>query len=177
DSKTSIPLPTPQVGVVIMAGGALMTGRISAEQVTQFVMYADWMAYNMWCAGDHWATLMDSIGACHRVFQLLDLPNPEQLNKGHGRVLLSLSGKLEFRNLSFRYPTRPEALVLEDINLTIQPGELVALVGHNGSGKSTLLRLLQRLYEPSEGQVLIDDVPLPEIDIAWLRSHIGVVSQ
>ncbi|CAI5932026.1 unnamed protein product [Closterium sp. NIES-64] len=277
---------TSMVAVVIMAGGALTTGRISAEQVTQFVMYADWMAYNMWCAGGHWATLMDSIGACHRVFQLLDLPHPEQLNQGHGecactdwmaynmwcagghwatlmdsigachrvfqlldlphpeqlatqgrgecectgigvrsmacagdhwatlmdsigachqvfqlldlpnpkhvtqghdecacvhgsqgRVLPSLSGKLEFRDLSFRYPTRPEALVLEGISLTIQPGELVALVGHNGSGKSTLLRLLQRLYEPTEGQVLIDDVPLPEVDIAWLRSHIGVVSQ
>ncbi|GJP69102.1 hypothetical protein CLOP_g25730, partial [Closterium sp. NIES-67] len=66
---------------------------------------------------------------------------------------------------------------LDGFNLTIHPGERVALVGRNGSGKSTLLALLQRLYDPTEGQVLIDGVPLPEMDIAWLRRHIGVVSQ
>ncbi|CAI5471108.1 unnamed protein product [Closterium sp. Yama58-4] len=166
-----------QVLALIMGGGAVMGGRITAEQLTQFILYAEWVVHATWWVGDHWASLMDSVGACHRVFQLLDLPPSEQLIQNHGRVLPSLRGKLEFRNLSFRYPTRPEAPVLDHINLTIQPGELVALVGLSGSGKSTLVGLLQRLYEPSEGQVLIDDVPLPEIDIAWLRSHIGVVSQ
>ncbi|GJP32905.1 hypothetical protein CLOM_g17490 [Closterium sp. NIES-68] len=166
-----------QVLALIMGGGAVMAGRITAEQLTQFILYAEWVVHATWWVGDHWASLMDSVGACHRVFQLLDLPPSEQLTQGNGRVLPSLMGKLEFRNLSFRYPTRPEAPVLDHINLTIQPGELVALVGLSGSGKSTLVGLLQRLYEPTEGQVLIDDVPLPEIDIAWLRSHIGVVSQ
>ncbi|CAI5958779.1 unnamed protein product [Closterium sp. NIES-65] len=166
-----------QVLALIMGGGAVMAGRITAEQLTQFILYAEWVVHATWWVGDHWASLMDSVGACHRVFQLLDLPPSEQLTQNHGRVLPSLKGKLEFRNLSFRYPTRPEAPVLDHINLTIQPGELVALVGLSGSGKSTLVGLLQRLYEPTEGQVLIDDVPLPEIDIAWLRSHIGVVSQ
>ncbi|CAI5470802.1 unnamed protein product [Closterium sp. Yama58-4] len=166
-----------QVLALIMGGGAVMAGRITAEQLTQFILYAEWVVHATWWVGDHWASLMDSVGACHRVFQLLDLPPSEQLTQNHGRVLPSLSGKLEFRNLSFRYPTRPEAPVLDHINLTIHPGELVALVGLSGSGKSTLVGLLQRLYEPTEGQVLIDDVPLPEIDIAWLRSHIGVVSQ
>ncbi|CAI5489487.1 unnamed protein product [Closterium sp. Naga37s-1] len=168
---------TTQVLALIMGGGAVMAGRITAEQLTQFILYAEWVVHATWWVGDHWASLMDSVGACHRVFQLLDLPPSEQLTQNHGRVLPSLKGKLEFRNLSFRYPTRPEAPVLDHINLTIQPGELVALVGLSGSGKSTLVGLLQRLYEPTEGQVLIDDVPLPEIDIAWLRSHIGVVSQ
>ncbi|CAI5534552.1 unnamed protein product [Closterium sp. Naga37s-1] len=166
-----------QVLALIMGGSAVMAGRITAEQLTQFILYAEWVVHATWWVGDHWASLMDSVGACHRVFQLLDLPPSEQLTQSHGRVLPSLSGKLEFRNLSFRYPTRPEAPVLDHINLTIHPGELVALVGLSGSGKSTLVGLLQRLYEPTEGQVLIDDVPLPEIDIAWLRSHIGVVSQ
>ncbi|CAI7791939.1 unnamed protein product [Closterium sp. NIES-54] len=91
-----------------MGGGAVMAGRITAEQLTQFILYAEWVVHATWWVGDHWASLMDSVGACHRVFQLLDLPPSEQLTQNHGQVLPSLNGKLEFRNLSFRYPTRPE---------------------------------------------------------------------
>jgi ATP-binding cassette subfamily B protein len=83
---------------------------------------------------------------------------------------------IEFRNVSFKYPNRPEA-VLKNVNLFIRPGEKVALVGSNGAGKTTLIKLLTRLYDPSEGQILLDGVDLREYDLNELRDSIGVIFQ
>jgi ATP-binding cassette, subfamily B, bacterial HlyB/CyaB len=85
-------------------------------------------------------------------------------------------GAIEFRHVSFRYrPGAPEAL--KDISLSIRAGETIGVVGPSGSGKSTLTKLIQRLYLPSEGQVLLDGEDLSHVEPAWLRSHIGVVLQ
>ena len=85
-------------------------------------------------------------------------------------------GAIEFRRVGFRYrPGAPE--VLKDISLAIRPGETIGIVGPSGSGKSTLTKLIQRLYLPNEGQVLLDGADLDHVDPAWLRSHIGVVLQ
>jgi subfamily B ATP-binding cassette protein HlyB/CyaB len=85
-------------------------------------------------------------------------------------------GAIEFRRVGFRYrPGSPE--VLKDISLVIRPGETIGIVGPSGSGKSTLTKLVQRLYLPNEGQVLLDGADLNHVDPAWLRSHIGVVLQ
>jgi len=83
---------------------------------------------------------------------------------------------IEFRNVSFRYPGS-EALVLRDISLHIHPGERIALVGLNGAGKTTLIKLLTRLYDPTEGQILIDGVDLREYDLASLHQRFGVIFQ
>ncbi|CAI7870017.1 unnamed protein product, partial [Closterium sp. NIES-54] len=141
-----------QVLAIIMGGSAVMSGAITAEQLTQFILYAEWVVHATWWVGDHWASLMDSLGACSRVFQLLDLPSSPQLAQTKGLQMPWLQGKIEFRDVSFRYPTRPEASVLSHVNLTINPGELVALVGLSGSGKSTLVGLLQQHYEPTQGE-------------------------
>ncbi|GJP86855.1 hypothetical protein CLOP_g16829, partial [Closterium sp. NIES-67] len=166
-----------QVLALIMGGSAVMSGAITAEQLTQFILYAEWVVHATWWVGDHWASLMDSLGACSRVFQLLDLPRSQQLSQEKGVRMPWLQGKIDFQNVSFRYPTRPEVPVLSHINLTINPGELVALVGLSGSGKSTLVGLLQQHYEPTEGEILIDGVPLKEVDTKWFRGQMGVVSQ
>lgn len=83
---------------------------------------------------------------------------------------------IEFRNVSFRYPGR-EAWALHDVNLTITPGEKIALVGANGAGKTTLIKLLTRLYDPTEGQILLDGVDLRDYDLNELRAKIGVIFQ
>jgi len=83
---------------------------------------------------------------------------------------------IEFRNVSFKYPNRPEA-VLKNVNLFMRPGEKIALVGSNGAGKTTLIKLLTRLYDPSEGQILLDGVDLREYDLNDLRDSIGVIFQ
>ncbi|KYN10498.1 Multidrug resistance protein like protein 49 [Trachymyrmex cornetzi] len=94
-----------------------------------------------------------------------------------GRRLDSVNGEIEFRNIAFRYPARKDVKVLQALNLKINRGETVALVGESGCGKSTCIQLIQRLYDPLNGQVLLDGVDVSTLNVQWLRSHIGVVGQ
>jgi ATP-binding cassette, subfamily B (MDR/TAP), member 1 len=89
----------------------------------------------------------------------------------------AVAGKLEFRDVHFSYPSRPTEPVLRGLNLVVEPGETVALVGSSGSGKSTTVALLERFYDPAAGEVLLDGVPLTRLHPAWLRSQEGIVSQ
>ena len=88
----------------------------------------------------------------------------------------TLRGGIEFRDVGFRYPDS-DAWALRGVNLIIRPGEKVALVGHNGAGKTTLIKLLSRLYDPTEGAILIDGIDLREVDPLELRQRIGVIFQ
>lgn len=100
-----------------------------------------------------------------------------QMISGQGRTVpRPIVQGIEFRNVSFRYPDREE-WALRGINLTVRPGEKIALVGANGAGKTTLIKLLTRLYDPTEGQILLDGVDLREYDLEDLRQCIGVIFQ
>ncbi|KAL3656242.1 hypothetical protein V7S43_018896 [Phytophthora oleae] len=89
----------------------------------------------------------------------------------------TLEGKIEFKNVTFRYPTRPEVTVLRNYNLTIEAGQTVAFCGPSGGGKSTGVSLIERFYDPIEGQVLLDGVDTRDLNLNWLRSQIGLVGQ
>lgn len=86
-------------------------------------------------------------------------------------------GRIEFRNVHSRYPARPDRVVLQGLNLTIQPGTVCALVGESGGGKSSIVKLIQALYEPYEGQVCIDGTSVTELSHDWLSRNVAVVSQ
>ncbi|HEX7228487.1 MAG TPA: ABC transporter ATP-binding protein [Candidatus Binatia bacterium] len=102
---------------------------------------------------------------------------PRMQMPGQGRKLsLPLRGGIEFREVGFRYPDNEE-WALRGVNLVIRPGEKIALVGHNGAGKTTLIKLLSRLYDPTEGSVLIDDVDIRDLDPLELQQRIGVIFQ
>jgi ATP-binding cassette subfamily B (MDR/TAP) protein 1 len=88
-----------------------------------------------------------------------------------------LEGKLEFKNVSFRYPTRPEITVLRNYNLTIEAGQTVAFCGPSGGGKSTIISLIERFYDPVVGEVLLDGHNTKALNLNWLRSQIGLVGQ
>ena len=89
----------------------------------------------------------------------------------------AISGKVEFRNVSFAYPDAGEEKVLHNINLTIQPGETIGILGATGCGKSTMVNLIPRFYDVTEGQVLIDDVDVREYDLTVLRDKVGIALQ
>ena len=84
---------------------------------------------------------------------------------------------IEFKNLSFAYPTRPEIEVLKNVSFTVKAGEKVALVGPSGSGKSSLMALLERFYEPTGGKILVNDHDLRDRGLAWYQSNLGIVLQ
>ena len=94
-----------------------------------------------------------------------------------GIVLPDIRGRIEFKNVSFSYPQRPEAPVLKDMSFTVEPGKTLALVGQSGSGKSTVIALLERLYAPSSGNVLVDGVDVSSFGLNFYRQRVAVVSQ
>ncbi|KAL5961878.1 ATP-dependent translocase ABCB1 [Taenia solium] len=114
--------------------------------------------------------------AAASIFKIIDrIPAIDVM--GQGVTMDSFSGKIEFKNVSFSYPARPDVQVLKNFSLTVNPGETVAIVGPSGSGKSTTVQLIQRFYDAIHGSILLDGVDIRDLNVAWLRRQLGVVSQ
>lgn len=94
-----------------------------------------------------------------------------------GDLRFPITGNVTFNHVTFAYPTRPDVPIFSDLTFSLRSGECVAIVGPSGSGKSTVAALLQRLYEPSSGDILFDKHALGSCDVRWLRDHVAVVSQ
>ncbi|MFD2111470.1 lipid A export permease/ATP-binding protein MsbA [Thiorhodococcus fuscus] len=119
------------------------------------------------------AQLQRGIVAAESLFELLDAE--EEDDRGT-RVLERAAGRIEYRNVSHCY-SEDKAPAVTDLNLIVEPGEKIALVGHSGSGKSTMASLLPRFYDPTTGEILIDDIPIRDLTLASLRDQISLVSQ
>jgi ABC transporter fused permease/ATP-binding protein len=164
------------IAVVLGYGGLLVAaGELTAGTLTAFLVYTLLIAMGLGTLADIWAEAMRSLGAAERVLDLSDRVAAMPISGG--RVLGQVEGRVAFEGVRFRYPARPEAEVLQGIDLEVAPGEAVALVGPSGAGKSTLGSLLVRLYDPDGGRIALDGVDLRELDPAWLRRLVGVVSQ
>ncbi|EHB16584.1 Multidrug resistance protein 1 [Heterocephalus glaber] len=116
-------------------------------------------------------------GAAYEIFKIVDNEPCIDSFSTNGHKPDNIKGNLEFRNIHFSYPSRKEVKILKGLNLKVQSGQTVALVGNSGCGKSTTVQLLQRLYDPSEGTVTIDGQDIRTINVRYLREIIGVVSQ
>ena len=152
---------------VIHTGGALSIGTLVA-----FISYAS-MFYG---PVNFFANLNDSyqhaLSSAERVLDILDAE--EEADRGHGSCP-KMRGKVEFRHVNFSFDRTK--MTLSDINLTIEPGDIVGIVGTTGSGKSTLVNLLMRFYDGYEGDILVDGVNIQDIDLSYYRSQIGYVQQ
>jgi ATP-binding cassette subfamily B (MDR/TAP) protein 1 len=115
--------------------------------------------------------------AGQKIFAAIDRKSPMDPNSDEGLKLESLEGRIELRNVRHIYPSRPEVVVMEDINLIIPAGKQTALVGTSGSGKSTIVGLVERFYDPVGGEVLLDGHKIQDINLHWLRQNISLVSQ
>jgi len=118
---------------------------------------------------------LSAVGASERIFELMDR-KPLIPTQG-GEIRSDFQGHIELRNVSFSYPSRPDTQVIHNINLEVQPGQVVALVGPSGGGKSTLVSLLERFYDPNSGEITLDGKNIKTLDPTWIHSHIGLVSQ
>ncbi|PYH96469.1 putative ATP-binding cassette transporter [Aspergillus ellipticus CBS 707.79] len=121
--------------------------------------------------------VLQANGAAGRVYAVIDRVSPIDPSEKTGKVYDRIGGEIRFEDVSFAYPTRPERRALDKVSFRVPVGHIVALVGPSGSGKSTVFSLLERLYLPLGGRVLMDGEPIDEMNVAWLRSQIGYVGQ
>jgi ATP-binding cassette subfamily B protein len=164
---------------LVMWQGAIdvQSGRISGGTIFAFVVAGLIVGGAFGALTEVYGDLLRASGAAGRLAELL-AEEPEIKAPAAPRALpLPPRGGLEFRNVTFRYPTRREVSALHDFSLAVRPGETVAVVGPSGAGKSTLFQLALRFYDPEAGTILLDGVPLPEADPADVRARTSLVPQ
>jgi ATP-binding cassette subfamily B protein len=166
------------VGLLLWIGGKdLMAHRITAGQLTAFLFYAVLAASAIGALAEFHSDLQRAAGAAERLLELMQT-EPGIKPPADPRPLPSPAvGSLAFERVTFVYPARPDRSALHEFSLAVKPGETVALVGPSGAGKTTVFQLLYRFYDPQQGRVLIDGVPLPEADPAAFRARMALVPQ
>ena len=165
--------------VVILWVGShdVLTGSISPGRLGQFVLYAAFAASALGQLSEVWGEVSAASGAAERLFEILRVKS--QISAPASPVALPqpARGDVGFENVGFAYPTRPDALAVDGVSLSVKAGEKVAIVGPSGAGKSTLFHLLLRFYDPASGTIALDGVPIRSADPRELRSRIALVPQ
>jgi ATP-binding cassette subfamily B protein len=166
------------LGIMIWVGGQdVINGRMSAGELTAFVAYAVLVASAVGAISQVISELQRAAGALERLLELLEADNEITAPPHPKHLDGEFKGLLEIDALRFCYPTRPETPALDELTLTVKPGESVALVGPSGAGKTTLFDLVLRFYDPQSGCIRLDGIDIRDLDPQELRSHIAIVSQ
>lgn len=155
----------------------VIAGTMSAGTLGQFVLYAVILAGSMGALTEVWAELQRAGGGMARVEELISEKPAIAAPPQAASLPVPVRGELRFENVTFHYPSRPDAPALQNFCLHVKPGETVALVGPSGAGKSTVLQLLLRFYDPEHGVVTLDGLDLRTLDPGALREQIALVPQ
>ncbi|HSJ41219.1 MAG TPA: ATP-binding cassette domain-containing protein, partial [Xanthobacteraceae bacterium] len=165
--------------VVVLWVGAqdVLVGSITPGRLGQFVLYAVFAAGGLGELSQVWGEIAQASGAAERLFEILDVE--PQIKAPARPVVLPMpaSGAVEFSDVNFAYPGRPNVPVLDRLSFRVAPGEKLALVGPSGAGKSTIFQLILRFYDPVSGNISMDGVRLTDADPAALRARIALVPQ
>jgi ATP-binding cassette subfamily B protein len=165
------------VGLVLWVGGMdVIAGQISGGELAAFVFYSVIVGSAVGSISEVLGELQRAAGAAERTVELLSAPS-QIVSPAHPKSLLNVSGHIEIEQLCFAYPSRPDVLALNNLSLTIKPGEMLALVGPSGAGKSTLLDLLLRFYDPQFGCIKLEGIDIRRLEITALRASFALVSQ
>lgn len=178
--KNELSAPLSEVlGVIIIAvilyygGNLVFLGKLEPEAFMGFLVFYASLIQPAKNFSNGITSLQKGTIAAERIFSVVDI-QPDIQSKPNAPVLKTFESNITFKNVSFAYETEK---VLKNINLTIEKGKTLALVGPSGGGKSTLADLVPRFYDPTEGEVLIDGNSLKDYDLESIRQHIGVVTQ
>ncbi|XVF03975.1 hypothetical protein REPUB_Repub05bG0040400 [Reevesia pubescens] len=169
---------TASTALAYWYGGRLLTeGSISPEHLFQAFLVLLFTAYVIAEAGSMTNDLSKGSNAIRSVFGILDRKSEIDPNSWALEIKKAIKGRIELKNVFFAYPTRPDQMIFKGLNLKIDAGRTVALVGQSGSGKSTIIALIERFYDPMKGSVCIDGQDIKNYDLRMLRAHIALVSQ
>ena len=190
-------LPNIVTALVLFYGGKLVIAHeLSGGDLVAFMLYQQSLSSAFNTVGDVWRGISQAVGAANQVFALMERTPQRRVGAGRtsrkadasdsgdrggggggggasANAASALTGRIELRNVSLRYPARPEIEVLSSFNLTINAGETVALVGASGGGKSSVIKLILNLYEPCAGRVLLDDIDVHDFDAPWLAQQVS----
>ena len=161
--------------VLLWYGGReVITGRISPGELVAFILYATIIAGPMGSFARLYTRIQEGLGASERIFEILDTQSDVR-DAPDAVPMPPVAGKVEFKNLRFHY--REDQEVLKGLNFTVEPGEMVALVGPSGAGKTTLVQLLHRFYDPVSGEILVDGQNIRDVQMISYWRQIGLVPQ
>ena len=164
------------VALGLGAGGVMiMQGALTIGELVSFMLYSGLVMQSFKQLSSLGGEVMRADGATERVFELM--AREPLLPAGGGLIPSTSIGEVKFENVHFHYPSRPDVGVLKGLDLTIAPGEFLAIVGPSGMGKSTLGQLMVRFYDPEQGRVLFDGHDLRALDAEWLRKQVVLVPQ
>ncbi|XP_014026453.1 ABC-type oligopeptide transporter ABCB9 isoform X2 [Salmo salar] len=164
-----------QVAILFYGGHLVITEQMSGGTLISFVIYELELGECLESIASVYTGLMQGVGAAEKVFEYIDR-EPKHQHDGK-EVPDTCKGLVEFKDVTFSYPTRPETDILKSVSFTLRPGEVTALVGPSGSGKSSCVGLLENFYAPQQGQVLLDGRPVHTYQHGFLHSRVALVGQ
>ena len=166
------------ISAMLWVGGTdVLEGRITGGELGAFVFYAVMVAMSVATVAEVYGELQRAAGAAERLLQLLAVESEIQA-PAQAQILAKGQGmQIDFNQLDFAYPSRPDTQALNQVNFSVNPGEVVAIVGPSGAGKTTLFEMLQRFYDPKAGNIDLNGLGIDQLELQELRSHIGLVPQ
>jgi len=168
-------LSSAATGMIIWYGGVLiLKGEMTIGILIAFISYMRLFFQPLRELSQKYSIVQSAMASAERIFQLLDTRSRLKV-RSEPLAPQSVVGNLEFSNVTFGYD--PEKPVIHNLSMQVDPGETIAIVGATGSGKSTLVNLLERMYDPDQGRILLDTNDLRELDPEWLRHAVGLVMQ
>jgi ATP-binding cassette subfamily B protein len=165
------------VGILWLGAQKVVTGVMTSGTLGQFIIYAILCSTAIAALSEVWGDIQLAAGATERLVEILEVEPQIKAPQNPVHMPERINGHVDFKDVTFHYPTRPTIAALDSFSFSVSPGETVALVGPSGAGKSTVFQLLMRFYDPSAGFVGLDEVNLQQADPLDIRQQISIVPQ